>query len=100
VRALPSLVLVIGDERVRAMQRFKPGSAAASALAQISFEGGGGTDFRPLLGEALQHRPDLIVVLSDLDGPVGKAPRVPVLWAVPEDQGHVVAPFGRTLVLA
>lgn len=95
-----TLVLVIGDERVRAVQRFKPGSAAASALAQISFDGGGGTDFRPLLAEALRHRPDLIVVLTDLDGPAGEAPHVPVLWAVPEDQAGVAAPFGRKLVLA
>jgi hypothetical protein len=95
-----TLVLVIGDERVRAVQHFKPGGAAAAALGQIAFQGGGGTDFRPLLAEALQHRPDLIVVLTDLDGPAGEAPRVPVIWAVPEDQAEVAAPFGRKLVLA
>jgi hypothetical protein len=99
-RLCVTLVLVVGDERVRAVQRFTPGSAAAAALGQIAFQGGGGTDFRPLLAEAVKHRPDLIVVLTDLDGPVGEAPRVPVIWAVPEDQAHVPAPFGRKLVLA
>ena len=30
---------------------------------------GGGTDFTPLLEEAARHRPDLTVVLTDLEGP-------------------------------
>jgi hypothetical protein len=95
-----TLLLVIGDERVRAVERFKPGGAAAAALGQIVFQGGGGTDFRPLLAEAMKHRPDLIVVLTDLDGPAGEPPRVPVLWAVPGAQSERAAPFGRKLVLA
>jgi hypothetical protein len=98
-RLCATLVLVVGDERVRAVQRFTPGSAAATALGQIAFQGGGGTDFRPLLAEAVKHRPDLIVVLTDLDGPVGEAPRVPVIWAVPEDQAPVAAALGGKLVV-
>ena len=48
------LVLVIGDERVRQVTQFEPGR---SSLREIEFQGGGGTDFTPLLEEAARHRP-------------------------------------------
>ena len=91
-----ALVLVVGDERVRHVQAFEPG---CSDLRQLSFHGGGGTDFTPLLEEAQRHRPDITVVLTDLDGPARFRPRCPVIWAVPAAQRHAVAPFGRLLVL-
>lgn len=99
-RAEAGLVLVVGDDRVRHVQRFEPGRADLGAL---TFEGGGGTDFTPLLEEAERHRPDLGIVLTDLDGPANWRPRWPVLWAVPPAAHGVAvpaAPFGRTLVLA
>ena len=58
-----------------------------------------GTDFMPLLEEADRHRPDIGVVLTDLDGPARFQPRWPVIWAVPEINAAAVAPFGRKLVL-
>ena len=90
------LVLVIGDDRVRRVERFEPGRAT---LAGIVFEGGGGTDFTPLLAEADTHDPDLAVVLTDLDGPARFRPRWPVVWAVPQAHAGAVQPFGRKLVL-
>ena len=60
------LLLVVGDDRVRTVAHFKPGQ---SDLRRVVFEGGGGTDFTPLLQEANQHRPDIGVVLTDLQGP-------------------------------
>lgn len=66
------LVLVIGDDRVRRVARFEPGR---SDLREIAFDGGGGTDFTPLLEEADRHRPDLAIVLTDLDGPARLKPR-------------------------
>jgi predicted metal-dependent peptidase len=90
------LVLVIGDERVQHVEQFEPGRAT---LSDIRFQGGGGTDFTPLLEEADTHRPDIAVVLTDLDGPVGFRPRWPVIWAVPAAHAAVVAPFGRKLLL-
>jgi predicted metal-dependent peptidase len=90
------LVLVIGDERVQKVQRFEPGRGE---LRDIEFKGGGGTDFTPLLEEAERHRPDIVVVLTDLDGPARFQPRWPVIWAVPEVNRAAVAPFGRKLVL-
>jgi len=90
------LVLVVGDDRVRRVEAFEPG---LGALRGITFQGGGGTDFTPLLEEAQRHRPDLIVVLTDLQGPVRFRPRCRVIWAVPEAQGEVEPPFGRLLRL-
>jgi hypothetical protein len=91
-----AVVLVVGDTAVRDVRQFKPGQ---SDLGTLKFPQGGGTDFAPLIEEAVRHRPDLIVVLTDLDGPAGAAPRCPVLWAVPETRRLPTAPFGRLLVL-
>jgi hypothetical protein len=90
------LVLVVGDDRVRRVERFEPGRPA---LGQIEFNGGGGTDFTPLLEEADRHRPDLTVILTDLDGPARCRPRCPVIWAVPEEHAGMAHPFGRKLTL-
>lgn len=90
------LVLIVGDDQVRHVAHFPPGR---SGLREVAFEGGGGTDFTPLLQEADMHRPDLALVLTDLDGPVGFKPRWPVVWVVPEAHASAVPPFGRKLVL-
>lgn len=95
-RTEAALVLVIGDDQVRRVVPFEPGR---SSLREIEFHGRGGTDFTPLLEEADRHRPDLAVVLTDLDGPARFRPRWPVLWAVPEANAGVEPPFGRKLVL-
>ena len=91
-----TLVLIIGDDQVRRVEHYEPGR---SNLRGIEFSGGGGTDFTPLLEEADSHRPDIAVVLTDLEGPARFRPRWPVIWAVPEAYGRAVQPFGRKLVL-
>lgn len=91
------LTLVIGDDRVRKVERFEPG---VSDLRKIEFQGRGDTDFTPLLAEADKHRPDIAVVLTDLDGPASFRPCWPVIWAVPEENRAAVAPFGRKIVLS
>lgn len=95
-RTEAGLVLVIGDERVRQVTRFEPGR---SSLREIVFDGGGGTDFTPMLEEAARHAPDSVVVLTDLDGPARFRPRCPVIWAVTEAHADAAEPFGRKLVL-
>jgi predicted metal-dependent peptidase len=95
-RAEAGLVLVVGDDRVRRIETRAPGD---SGLRELEFDGGGGTDFTPLLEAADAHRPDVGVVLTDLEGPARFRPRWPVVWAVPASHAHAVAPFGRTLVL-
>jgi predicted metal-dependent peptidase len=94
-----ALVLVVGDDAVLHVQLFNPGEAALAGLAAPAVRGGGGTDFTPLLEEAERHRPDLVVVLTDLDGPARHRPRCPVLWAVPASHAATPQPFGRKLVL-
>ncbi|MEM6640561.1 MAG: VWA-like domain-containing protein [Pseudomonadota bacterium] len=91
-RTRTQAVLVIGDDRVRHVIESEPGKIDVPP----SVSGGGGTDFRPLLAESMKHRPDLIIVLTDLDGPAGSAPRCPVLWAVTGDDEPTV-PFGRSV---
>ena len=93
-----ALVLVLGDDRVRAVQHLQPGRVRVQDLQQ-PVEGGGDTDFTPLLQEADQHRPDLTVVLTDLQGPARHRPRGAVLWAVPQAFADAAVPFGRKLVL-
>jgi predicted metal-dependent peptidase len=91
------LILVIGDDRVRRVEVFKPGQFD---LSNIDFAGGGGTDFTPLLERADQYRPDIAVVLTDLQGPARFQPNWPVIWAVPESQTLALPPFGQLLTLA
>jgi predicted metal-dependent peptidase len=96
-----ALTLVIGDDQVRRVEQVDPGRGTARRfdLRELQFQGGGGTDFTPLLEEADRHRPDIGVVLTDLEGPARFRPRWPVIWAVPPAQASTVAPFGRLLVI-
>jgi predicted metal-dependent peptidase len=91
------LTLIIGDDRVRKVEHYKPG---VSDLRKIEFQGRGDTDFTPLLIEADKYRPDITVVLTDLDGPADYRPPWPVIWAVPEEHRNATQPFGRKLVLS
>ncbi len=61
---------------------------------------GGGTAFPPVIAAAAALGPSALVILTDLEGEPGEAPRgVPVIWAVPD--GPVTPPpFGRVLTLA
>ncbi len=96
-RLAAGITLVVGDDRVQRVESFLPGR---SRLSDIQFKGRGGTDFTPLLEEAGRHHPDIIVVLTDLDGPARYQPRCPVLWAVSQAFALAVQPFGRKLVLS
>jgi predicted metal-dependent peptidase len=90
------LTVIVGDDRVRTVAAFEPGR---SNLREIVFEGGGGTDFTPLLREADRHRPDLGLFLTDLQGPADWRPPWPVIWAVSAEYRDAEPPFGRKLVL-
>ncbi len=88
--------LVVGDCTVRYTCKLKAGGRQ---LRSIEFNGGGGTDFEPLIDAADRLRPDLGIVLTDLDGPAGDAPGWPILWVVPEEAGHRKEPFGDRIIM-
>ncbi|WP_020503327.1 vWA domain-containing protein [Lamprocystis purpurea] len=90
------VIVILGDDRVTGVEIYEPGRFN---LPDLVFDGGGGTDFTPLLREADRHRPDLGLFLTDLDGPADFRPRWPVIWAVPVASEQAEAPFGRKLVL-
>ncbi len=70
-------------------------------LAGLVTRRGGGTDFRPALAAAMGLAPSVIVMLTDLEGPMGPAPRgVPVLWAVPDAGVVPEVAFGQVVSLA
>jgi hypothetical protein len=93
----PLLRLIICDAEVRQIHDFS-GREGAEALRGFQFRGGGGTDFRPAIAEAAKWKPDLLIYLTDLEGPAGDEPAFPVLWAVPEDKSG--APWGRIVELS
>ncbi|MBK5937774.1 hypothetical protein CCR96_00455 [Halochromatium roseum] len=90
------LTIIAGDDRVTGVAQFEPGR---SNLRELAFEGGGGTDFSPLLREAERHAPDIALFLTDLDGPADYKPSYPVIWTVPAVNANARHPFGRKLVL-
>jgi predicted metal-dependent peptidase len=101
-----AVTVVVGDDAVRAVHRLAPGRVGVKDLrawaAECGIQGAGGTDFTPLLEEASRHRPDLTVVLTDLEGPARHRPPGALLWAVPpgaDEAAIAAAPFGRVLRL-
>ncbi len=101
-----AITVVVGDDAVRAVHTLAPGRVGVKQLQQWAagpgFASAGGTDFTPLLEEASRHRPDLTVVLTDLEGPARHRPPGALLWAVPpgaDEAAVAAAPFGRVLRL-
>jgi predicted metal-dependent peptidase len=88
--------LIIGDDRVRAQHLLRPG---VKPLRELTFDGGGSTDFEPMLQAASELRPDLGVFLTDLDGPAGEPVSWPLLWLVPAAARENPRPFGQRIVL-
>lgn len=70
----------------------------AGTLASLEMRRGGGTDFAAILAEADALSPSLVVMLTDLDAPPARAPRAPVIWAVPHAPRRAPA-FGEVVVL-
>lgn len=75
-------------------------AGAVPQIRALPLPQGGGTDFRPLIAAARRLAPSALVILTDLEGPCGPDPRLPVIWAVPEAARPPSAPFGHVLTLA
>ena len=90
------VLLIIGDDKVREQHRLKNG---VFELRSIQFNGGGGTDFVPLINAAALFKPDVGLFLTDLEGPAGDAPAWPIIWAVPIEATAQPVPYGRRIIL-
>lgn len=97
-RVQASLHLLSFDEAVHHDMPLDPATARAT-LAGLDLPQGGGTDFRPVIARAAELDPSALVILSDMDGPVGPRPRFPVIWAAPQIDPKP-APFGHVLSLS
>ncbi|MEL6979931.1 MAG: VWA-like domain-containing protein [Pseudomonadota bacterium] len=91
--------LLVFDVAVRASLRLSPGRWEEE-IGAVDFTRGGGTSFIPVMEAAAALDPSIIVVLSDLDGPIGPRPGArPVLWATPESRSWIEPPFGAVISL-
>jgi predicted metal-dependent peptidase len=98
-RCRAELHLIQFDDGLRAQVRLDPATWAAQ-LAALPAARDGGTDFAPPVAAAVALDASALVLLTDLDGPFGPAPRgLPVIWAVPEPP-PAPPPFGRLLDLS
>ena len=86
-------LLIIGDDQVREQHNLKSG---VKELRGIQFDGGGATDFVPLIAAASTYKPDIGLFLTDLEGPAGDPPIWPIIWAVPVEANVQPVPFGTT----
>jgi len=77
------------------------GQSYEQEITKIEFARGGGTSFVKVMEEAIELDPSMIVLLTDLCGPFGAAPKkTPVVWAIPDAKPPEQPPFGRVISLA
>lgn len=97
-RVRAEIHVLIFDETVQAHHRMR-GATWAEALAGWDFTRDGGTSFVDVLDHAAALTPSAVLLLTDLDGPMGTPPgRAQVIWACPKPP-TTAPPFGKLLVL-
>lgn len=74
------------------------GPSPAALLEALQTRRDGGTSFVDVLERAGQLDPSAVVLLTDLDGPIGEPPHCPVIWAVTQPP-LAIPPFGDVLLL-
>lgn len=65
-------------------------------LTERRFTRDGGTSFVDVLERARQQHPSVVVILSDMAGPMGPNPNAPVIWATPRAE-HPTPAFGQVV---
>lgn len=70
----------------------------AQDLTLDQLRSGGGTDFAPVMTEASQLDPSVLVMLSDVDAHLPPRPAFPVIWAAPKAPVHR-PDYGTLLVM-
>lgn len=91
------LTLICCDEEIRSVREFDDSNPLTSH--DLVFDGGWGTDFRPVFEwlEAEGSDADVLVFLTDGEGPAPEVgPRIPVLWALTEG-GEAPAGWGQVV---
>ncbi len=99
-RRMQAEITLLGfDEAIRFETPLSPADWRRT-LESLDLPEGGGTDFAPVLARAEALHPSALVILSDLDGPLGpRRPPCPVIWASPAPEPREM-PFGTVLSLA
>jgi predicted metal-dependent peptidase len=96
-RTRAQLHLMVFDDQIRHRARIDPTSGR---VPLPDLPRGGGTAFLPVIAEAQQLGATALVILTDLEGEAGPAPRgLSVIWALPET-GGITPPFGRLIDLS
>ncbi len=96
-RLRAELHVLVFDEAVRSVVRIDP---AGGTPRLPPLPRGGGTAFAPVVAAATEMRASALVILTDMDGDPGPAPRgLSVIWAVP-DARDATPPFGRLIDLS
>jgi predicted metal-dependent peptidase len=90
------VLLLVADAEVHQTLELR-GNDGIQRLRNLTYQGGGGTDFAPAIAAASAWKPRAMIYFTDLAGSAGPTPSFPVLWAVPESFGAVTAPFGTLL---
>ena len=93
-----ALDIIVFDDGVISTWKVAP-DAIESSIRSIDFARGGGTSFIEMIETAATKDPSALVVLTDLYGPFGPAPKFPVIWAAPQENPPE-APFGTVISLA
>jgi predicted metal-dependent peptidase len=92
--------VLIFDDGVR-MKAKLTGIDWSRKIGTIRIKGGGGTSFVDVVDQAAKLDPSIIIILTDLLGVFGDAPKnIPVIWAILDDRPPFVPPFGRILSMA
>jgi predicted metal-dependent peptidase len=97
-RTASRVLLIVCDAGVHQIEELE-GLAGQTKLRKLRYQGGGGTDFRPAIEVASQWKPDVMVYLTDLQGPAGEAPSFPLVWALPPGLPETRPPWGLLLEL-
>lgn len=97
-RVAAEIYLIAFDDAVRWQVRLDP-ARWQSQIATANWPREGGTDFAGPIAAAQALQASAVVVLTDLEGPFGPAPRnLPVIWATKEERPP--PPFGHSLSLS
>lgn len=89
---------IVFDDRIISQTKLE-GEDIAAEIKKLAFASHGGTDFTDVIEHAVALDPSIIVILTDIQAPIGRAPgKVPVIWVTPEDDPPEV-PFGQVVKL-